>query len=214
MAEQTDQVRHPIFARLFTKASVKAERRGQAEHRRRLLAGLSGRVIEVGAGNGLNFAHYPSAVSEVVAVEPEPYLRARAEDSAVHASVPVRVIDGLADRLPVEDESFDAGIASLLLCSVPDQGQALGEFFRVIRSGGELRFYEHVASKRPFLVGVERVFSTLVYSHVVGGCHLNRDTGAAIERAGFRISSCERFPFTPCPFPPRVSHILGAAQRP
>lgn len=214
MTKQVERVRHPIFARIFTKASVQAERRGSAEHRERLLATLSGRVIEVGAGNGLNFPHYPGAVDEVVAVEPEPYLRARAEESAAGASVRVRVIDGLADRLPVEDASFDAGVASQLLCSVREQGEALSEFFRVIRPGGQLRFYEHVASERAFLVGVERVFSKLVYSHVSGGCHLNRDTGAAIERAGFRTFSVERFPYTPFPFPPRVSYILGAADRP
>lgn len=77
MASLKPEVRNPIFARVYERVSVRAERRF-GEHRRRALAGLAGRAIEVGAGNGLNFAHYPDSVSEVVATEPEPYLRERA----------------------------------------------------------------------------------------------------------------------------------------
>src|SRR3954469_22435285 len=109
---------HPIFARLYTWLSRGAESSGAAEHRDETLAGLSGRVIEVGAGNGLNFAHYPPGVTEVVAVEPEPYLRAQAEAAAAAAATPVTVLDGVADALPAEDGSFDAAVASLVLCTV------------------------------------------------------------------------------------------------
>lgn len=123
-----------------------AEAKGAAEHRDELLAGLTGRVIEVGAGNGLNFRHYPTSVTEVVAIEPEPYLRERAQASAKASPVTVTVVDGTADQLPADDASFDAGVASLVLCSVDDQATALGELRRVIRPGGELRFYEHVVS--------------------------------------------------------------------
>ncbi|MEY2532752.1 MAG: hypothetical protein QOF29_662, partial [bacterium] len=88
-------VRHPVFARLYHRLSAGAEQAGQAEHRDELLAGLHGRVVELGAGNGLNFAHYPPTVAEVVAVEPEPYLRARAEEAADAAPVAVTVVDGV-----------------------------------------------------------------------------------------------------------------------
>ena len=98
-----------------------AEHAGAAEHRDELLAGLNGRVIEVGAGNGLNFRHYPAAVTEVVALEPEPYLRQRAEQATAAAPVPVTVVAGVADALPADDAVFDAGVASLVLCSVPEQ---------------------------------------------------------------------------------------------
>ena len=77
-----DAPRHPIFARLYAASSPGVERKGAAAHRAEMLAGLAGRVIEVGAGNGLNFGHYPATVTEVVAVEPEPYLRERAEEAA------------------------------------------------------------------------------------------------------------------------------------
>ena len=90
----------PIFSRALARAAVLEERRGGAEHRRRLLAGLRGRVIELGAGSGVSFAYYPATVTELVAVEPEEHLRAMAQEAAAGAPVPVRVVEGVADRLP------------------------------------------------------------------------------------------------------------------
>jgi ubiquinone/menaquinone biosynthesis C-methylase UbiE len=213
MSAAQETVNHPIVARLWGRISKKAEERGQGEHREEFLAGLSGRVIEVGAGNGINFGHYPSSVEEVLAVEPEPHLRERALEAARRAPVPTRVTDAVAGRLPAEDESFDAGVASLVLCSVPDQRQALVELRRVIRPGGELRFYEHVVSRRPGIARLERAADRTFWPRVAGGCHMSRDTGAAIERAGFVIESCRRFPFSPAPAQPRIGHILGVARR-
>jgi len=138
------KVSHPLFARCYGWLSQKAEAAGMADIRRELLAGLSGRVVEVGSGNGMNFRHYPVSVEAVTAVEPEPYLRARAEHASTEAAVPVQVVPGGAERLPFPDGTFDAGVASLMLCSVRDQNTALAELRRVVRPGGELRFYEHV----------------------------------------------------------------------
>ena len=131
-------VSHPLFARLYPRIAAEAERRGAEEHRRRLLASLTGRVIEVGAGNGLNFIHYPDTVSELLAVEPEPRLRELASEAAASARVPTTVVDVVADDLPADHAAFDAGVASLVLCSVPEQLHALVELRRVIRSGGGL----------------------------------------------------------------------------
>jgi ubiquinone/menaquinone biosynthesis C-methylase UbiE len=211
-----EKVHHPVFARMFARLSAQAEKRGQADHRRELLAGLSGRVIEVGAGHGLNFPHYPGTVGQVVAVEPEGYLRELAQKAAVEAAVEVRVIDGLANRLPADDASFDAGVASLVLCSVPDQRAALSELRRVIRPGGELRFYEHVISENPRLARIQRVAERSGFWPLVGGgCHPARDTAAAIEAAGFRIESCRRFAFRPALIEVVVEpKILGVARRP
>ena len=105
-------VKNPLFARYFNRFAARREARGNRELRQELLAGLSGRVIEVGAGNGLNFPHYPQAVREVVAVEPEPYLRDRATEAAAAAPVPVRVADGTAGDLPAADGEFDAVVVS------------------------------------------------------------------------------------------------------
>jgi ubiquinone/menaquinone biosynthesis C-methylase UbiE len=132
------------FARAYPKMAATAEQRGATEHRRRLLEGLQGRVVEIGAGHGLTFPLYPAAVTEMVALEPEPTLRARAEKAAADAPVPVRVLAGVADALPLDDAGFDAAVTSLVLCSVDDQQKVLGEIRRVLRPDGELRFYEHV----------------------------------------------------------------------
>jgi ubiquinone/menaquinone biosynthesis C-methylase UbiE len=208
-----EKVEHPFFARFYLRMASSRKSKGEDEYRRRMLAGLSGRVIEVGAGNGLNFPFYPDTVEQVLAVEPEPLLRKAATKNAADAPVAVEVVDGVSGRLPAEDESCDAGVASLVLCSVPDQARALGEFRRVIRPGGELRFYEHVVAHRRLAAGLQRVADATFWPRVGGGCHLARDTGTAIERAGFRIESSERFPFTPgAPIPP-IPHILGLAIR-
>src|SRR5262245_17783842 len=209
----TDRVRHPVFARLYQRISTAAEQAGAADHRRRLLDGLAGRVVEVGAGNGLNFAHYPATVTEVVAVEPEPFLRARAEQQAAHARAPVRVVDGTAAALPLPGASVDAGVASLVLCSVPDQADALAELYRVIRPGGELRFYEHVAAKDPTIARWQRRVEPL-WTRMVGGCHLTRHTEQAIGAAGFAIERSEHLLLQPC-WLSRLSaeHVLGRAQR-
>ena len=142
MTATTDLAR-PRFARAYMRAASNAERRGATEHRRLLLQGLHGTVLELGAGHGLNFPHYPTSVSEVIAVEPEPTLRAHSAEAAASAPVPVRVLAGVADDLRLRSKR-DAAVASLVLCSVPDQHRALAELHRVLRPGGELRFYEHV----------------------------------------------------------------------
>jgi ubiquinone/menaquinone biosynthesis C-methylase UbiE len=138
------------------------EREGGADYRDRLLAGLTGRVIEVGAGNGLNFAHYPPEVTGVLAVEPEPYLREAALRSAEAAAVQIDVVDGIADELPAGDGSFDAAVASLVLCSVPDQRAALREIHRVLGPDGQLRFFEHVRAGTRGLQRVQRLVDATV----------------------------------------------------
>jgi SAM-dependent methyltransferase len=208
-----ETVHHPIFARLYLRMTKKRKAKGEDEHRRRLLAGLFGRVVEVGAGHGLNFPFYPNAVEEVVAVEPERTLRAAAVEAAGEVPVRVEVVDGVAGALPVPDASFDAGVASLVLCSVPDQACALSELRRVIRPAGELRFYEHVVSQRPLHARIQRIADATFWPLAAGGCHMSRDTTRAIEAAGFVIESQERFPFSPGAPVPALPHILGVARR-
>ena len=210
-----DSANRPLFARFWLWVSPGMERGGMARHRDDLLAGLSGRVIEVGAGNGLNFGHYPPEVTQVLAVEPNPLLRRVAADAAARAPVPVEVTAGTADRLPAADTDFDAGVASLVLCSVPDQPAALRELRRVIRPGGELRFLEHVRATTPGLRRVQRALDATVWPTLGGRCHLSRDTAAEIERAGFRAERLDRLRFPDSRLTmPSTPHILGRASRP
>lgn len=206
---------HPVFSRVYLRLSKVMERKGGAEHRQRLLGNLAGRVVEVGAGNGLNFPYYPLEVTEVTAVEPEPRLRAAAERAAREAPVPVEVIDGLADAIPAASGAFDAGVVSLVLCSVDDQAKALAELFRVIRPSGQLRFYEHVVAEEPgVLRAVQKLADATVWPWIAGGCHTGRDTLAAITTAGFVVEDIDRFRFPEGPPQPAAPHILGRAVRP
>jgi SAM-dependent methyltransferase len=199
---------------MYLRAAAGAERRGATDHRRRLLAGLRGRVVEIGAGNGLNFPHYPETVTEVLAFEPEPTLRAEAEREAAAAAVEIRVLPGVADEIPLADESVDGVVASLVLCSVPDQRSALAELRRVLRVGGELRFYEHVIPRRqPKRLLVQIADRSGLWPAIAGGCHPARDTTDAIRAAGFEIEEMDRFGFAAQRFEPVIPHILGRARR-
>jgi len=206
-------VRHPIFAR-FVALSARKENAEARRHRERMLEGVQGRVVEVGAGSGVNFPHYPDTVEEVVAVEPEPYLREKCAEAAAKAPMKVTVLDGVADALPLEDGSCDAAVACLVLCSVPDQADALAEIRRVLRPGGELRFYEHVRSTNSAMVHAQRLVDRTFWPHAFGNCHTARDTPAAIAAAGFEITHLEPVRFSPLPFPIPVSdQVIGTARR-
>ena len=183
---------------------------GGADHRRRLVEQAAGEVLEIGAGTGRNLPLYRTA-TRVVALEPGPGMRARANDAAQAAQVAVEVVDGRAEDLPFPDATFDTVVASLVLCTVPDLAPALAEAHRVLRPGGTLRFYQHVRADDPRLARwqdrLERPWGWLA-----GGCHPNRDVVATITAAGFRMLELDRFDFQI--MPPLVRpHVLGVAER-
>ena len=209
----SQDISNPLFVRFYRRNRRSAIKRGENEHRRRLLEGLSGRVVELGAGDGANFALYPASVTEVIAVEPEPRFREQAARAAGSAAVAVRVEPGTAEGLPVEDASVDAIVASLVLCTVPDQAAALPAAHLVLRPKGELRFYEHVhAERQPLRAVLELADRSRIWPTLGGGCHPTRDTLAAIRSAEFAIERCERFAFSPSPAIPKIPYILGVAR--
>jgi ubiquinone/menaquinone biosynthesis C-methylase UbiE len=204
-------VRHPLCSRLYAAQVERAEELGLRDRRRDLLAGLSGRVLEIGGGTGVNLRHYPPTVEELVVIEPEPYLRGLLVDAAAASSLDVRVVDATAERLPFDDASFDAAVCSLVLCSVRDVGAAARELCRVLKPGGELRFMEHVASPRPLRRRAQQLADATLWPHLSGGCHLGRDTLASVEAAGFRVDLRETFGFRNAPLDPPKTHVRGVA---
>ena len=182
---------HPVFARLWMTAMRHCEPRAITQQRERLVAGLTGTVVEIGCGSGSMFRHYRAGVERVIAVEPEPSLFAEAQRVAAEAPVPIEVHRAAAEALPLGDGEADAAVCSLVLCSVPDQAVALAELQRVLRPGGELRYYEHVAE--PAGTPSRRVQDWLdrsgLWPRMGGGCHCSRDTSSAIRAAGFEVES-------------------------
>lgn len=198
-----------LFARAWVVASPVLERVGLAKSRRRLVSGLSGTVVEVGAGSGVTFEHYPPEVTRVVAIEPDPHLRAHAHRYAEHARVHVDVVDSVAESLPLADGEADAVVFGLVLCTVPDVPAALAEARRVLAPDGELRLLEHVRADGLLGRVADRIAP--VWSRVGGGCQPNRETGRRLAEAGFDVSGLTRRPFPPVL--PLTPMLIGAARR-
>jgi SAM-dependent methyltransferase len=211
-----DDIRHPLFARAWVRYSPRLDARTRVgEHRSELLTGLRGRVVEVGAGNGLNFARYPQQVTEVVAVEPERRLRQCAVEAALASPARIDVLPGRAEALPLPDASFDAAVLSLVLCSVRDAHKALAEVARVLRPGGELRFYEHGRGGGRGMRRVQSALDRTLWPRLCGGCHTGRDPVALIEAAGFDHLVCRRMRVPEAGPPlPTSFHVLGSARLP
>jgi SAM-dependent methyltransferase len=208
----SDLVDNPLFARLWMTISGH-----EPESLRRLrvanLAGLTGRVLEVGAGTGTNFAHYPAGVTEVIAIEPERRLAEVARAAAAVAPVPVIVSTAAIEEFSTE-QSFDAVVCSLVLCSVDDPDSVVRELYSMLKPGGELRYLEHVAG-----VGLrgtlQKAADATVWPRLLGNCHTHRNTEASIAAAGFSVDGSRREQTLPGWLPIPVSEFaIGRAVRP
>lgn len=205
-------VDNPFFAKLWTKLSAR-EPESLKRLRRESLTGLSGRVLEVGAGTGTNFEFYPAGVTEVVAVEPELRLAERAREAAARAPVPVTVTTETIERY-APDEQFDAIVCSLVLCSVDDPDAVLRQLFSRLRPGGELRYLEHVASEG-VRARIQRLADATVWPRLFGNCHTHRHTERSITAAGFDVQDAHHESVLPAWVPAPVTETaIGRAIRP
>ncbi|UMB70845.1 class I SAM-dependent methyltransferase [Mycobacterium paraterrae] len=213
MASPADTVHHPFFARVWP-AIAAHETEQMRQSRRENLAGLAGRVLEVGAGTGTNFAFYPDTVEHVVAIEPEPRLVERARGAATTAPVPVEVTNRTIESFSA-DQPFDAVVCSLVLCSVAEPDSVVRQVFSLLKPGGELRYLEHVAS-RGVRGGLQRfVDATTLWPRLAGNCHAHRDTEATIRAAGFAVDRTLTQHALPAWAPLPVSEfVIGRARRP
>lgn len=180
---------HRWFAAIFDRMSAAEERGFLGEMRRRLLADLRGDVIEIGAGTGANFAHYPGGV-RVTALEPDPFMFRRAQARlAVLGRTDITLERTAAEHLPA-GPAFDFAVSTLVLCTVHDVPRSLAEIRRVLRPGGELRFIEHVRGAG--LTGGVQDFIKPVWGYFGAGCNPNRRTEQALRTAGFDVSVTTR----------------------
>ena len=178
------------WAPIYDRANGPVERAVLAEHRAYLLRRLGGVILDVGAGTGVNLPYFRAA-ARVVAAEPDPGMRKRLVGKVESAPCPVEVLDAVAERVPADDESFDAVVFTLVLCSVTDVNAALAEARRTLKPGGRLVVLEHVRGTGSLARWQDRI--TPVWSRLVGGCHPNRDIESALRTAGFTTAECERF---------------------
>jgi SAM-dependent methyltransferase len=205
-------VDNPFFARVWTwMASHEPEPLKRL--RRENLAGLSGRVLEVGAGTGTNFALYPDTVTEVVAVEPERRLAVQAQQAAAAAPVPVTVSSQTVEQFS-DSEPFDAAVCSLVLCSVDEPSGVVRQLFSVLKPGGELRYFEHIASTGA-RARLQRIADATLWPRLAGNCHTHRHTEQTIADAGFTVTRARREWVVPRWLPVPTSEVaLGRAVKP
>jgi len=157
-----------------------------APFRERVVGAARGRVLEIGIGSGLNLASYHSGVEKVYGVDPSTELLAKASNRLNSARIPVKLVEGSAEKLPFEDRSFDTVVMTFTLCSIPDAALAVLEMRRVLRPEGKLLFVEHGQAPDPAVVRWQD-WLTPAWKRLGGGCHLNRKIDDLIKVGGFRI---------------------------
>jgi ubiquinone/menaquinone biosynthesis C-methylase UbiE len=157
-------------------------------YRERVVGAAEGRVLEIGAGSGMNFRYYGAGTGELMALEPDPNLTAMARERAEMAGRPVRFLAAGAEAIPLEDASVDTVVTTWTLCSIADAGAALKEMRRVLKPSGRLLFVEHGRAPE---AGVARWQNRInpVWKRIAGGCNLNRPIPTLIEAAGFRVEA-------------------------
>lgn len=203
-----------LFAATYDRGLKATEEAGLRRMRVELLAGAGGRVVEIGAGTGVNLDLYPEAVSDLVMVEPDPHMAKRLRSKVASAGSAARIVEAPAERLSFGDDEFDTAVATLVLCTVPDPVASVAELARVLRPGGRLLFVEHVRSRHPDLARWQDRFER-PWRFLADGCHCNRDTLATLAASPFELGAVEhdRTPKAPPIVRPLVrgSARLGAA---
>ena len=205
---------HRIFAAIYDRMLAPEQKAGLRDMRSDLLADSRGKVLELGAGTGLNLEHYGDAVTELVLTEPDPHKakRLRRRVSASELPFPVEVVEVGAESLPFEDHSFDTAVSTLVFCTVPDAGRAASEVRRVLRPEGQLLVLEHVRGEHEGRLTRWQDRLERPWGWVGAGCHPNRDTAKTLS-AGFDVSGLQRGRL-PGNAPPIVKPLIRGSARP
>jgi ubiquinone/menaquinone biosynthesis C-methylase UbiE len=179
------------FSALYDRCFKASEEAGLREMRRETVAQARGRVLELGAGTGLNLALYPQSVQDLTLTEPDPHMIKQLRMKVDQLGRTVEVVEAPAERLPFDDDSFDTAVVTLVLCTVPDPAASLREIGRVLKPGGQFLFLEHVRANDPSLAKWQDRLEG-PWRFLGDGCHCNRDTVSAISAAGFELGEVER----------------------
>ena len=200
-----------LFAATYDRMSARGEQAGLAAHRQALLAGASGRVLEIGGGTGANLPYFGTAVESLTLTEPEPPMLKRLQKKASEKAPNATILRAPAEDLPFEDDSFDTAVSTLVLCGVDDQPRALRELRRVLNPGGRLLFIEHVRSDDEDLARFQDRMNG--FNRFMVGCECNRPTLDSIHSAGFEVTDVEH---TVMPKAPKFVRplIVGSAGSP
>lgn len=211
--ERSVRSAHPVFSRVYRILAAAGEHTGLARLRTRALAPAHGRLLVVGIGPGFDLAHLPPSVTSVVGVEPNPVLRRAAAARARTCGRPCQIVGGVAEHLPLADESIDSVLAVLVLCSVQSLPEAAAEIFRVCRPGGVVCLLEHVRAADGTLLGRLQDQAARWWPRVAGGCLPNQRTASALSAAGFDLGGARDVRLYPA-FPLISPHLVGIARRP
>jgi ubiquinone/menaquinone biosynthesis C-methylase UbiE len=193
--KSSSQIFHPRFASFYEWFARSGQQRQLLDPLREATAGqAAGVVLEVGAGTGRNFSFYrPEQVERVEATEPDPAMLAHARAQAEQAAVPIVLMQAPVEALPFADATFDSAVVTLVLCSVEDPAQALGEIKRVLKPQGTLFLFEHVRSPKRVLAHLQDALVPLT-TRLFGNCHWNRDPLRLVEAAGFQVTEVHPHP--------------------
>jgi ubiquinone/menaquinone biosynthesis C-methylase UbiE len=179
-----------LLAAIYDPLIAPFDSMGVRQWREWVVRAARGRVLELGVGTGLNLPHYRAAES-IAAIDPDGASLRRALARRNGRGETITLHQARAEELPFADESFDAVVGTLTFCTIGDAARALAEARRVLKTGGAFRIVEHVRVDNRFIAGAQDLVTPL-WKEIAGGCHLNRDTRAAVERAGFQVRAVHR----------------------
>jgi SAM-dependent methyltransferase len=205
-----------LFALYYPRLVERSENAGQRETRHRLLSEARGRVLELGAGSGLNLPHYTAAVDELIVTEPSPHMMNHLRAALSSDPPPVvswKLVQAGAERLPFEDESFDTVVGTYILCTIPDPARTLNEIARVLRPEGRYLFLEHVHAGEGTWLGRFQDLVEWPHRYLAAGCHPNRRTAGLLDASPLEVGRLERGN-QPRSIPTVRPTILGSARRP
>ena len=207
---------HPIFAALYDWLFEAPEKAGLRDVRAEVISEASGRVLEIGAGTGLDLPHYGEGVTELVLTEPDPHMAKRLRETLADSDLRLRseVVEAPAESLPFDDASFDTVVSGLVLCTVPDPDGAVAEVHRVLRPQGRFVFVEHVRGPEGSRRGRWQDRLERPWGAVAGGCHPNRRTVATLEGSGLEMVKMEMREFPTLTAALVRPLAVGVARRP